>query len=76
MSGLVNYNIPKETFVATAAIIASVVDITRIPVYILGQRDVITDNALLLLITTASAFAGTFAGKSDNRGTLPVFLRT
>lgn len=61
---LLNYNIPKETFVATAAIIASVVDVTRIPVYIFSNKDVLTDNAILLLITTASAFAGTFAGKS------------
>ncbi|MDO8685057.1 MAG: sulfite exporter TauE/SafE family protein [Clostridiales bacterium] len=61
---LLNYNIPKETFVATAAIIASVVDVTRIPVYIFSNKDVLTDNAVLLLITTVSAFAGTFAGKS------------
>jgi hypothetical protein len=61
---LLNYNIPKETFVATAAIIASVVDVTRIPVYIFSNKDVLADNAVLLLITTASAFAGTFAGKS------------
>ncbi|WP_333653570.1 sulfite exporter TauE/SafE family protein [Dissulfurispira sp.] len=60
---LLNYNITKETFVATAAIIASVVDVTRIPVYIFSNRDVLTNNGLLLLITTASAFAGTFAGK-------------
>ncbi|MDA8215772.1 MAG: sulfite exporter TauE/SafE family protein [Nitrospiraceae bacterium] len=60
---LLNYNIPKETFVATAAIIASVVDITRIPVYIYSNKDVLADNLILLLITTASAFAGTFAGK-------------
>lgn len=60
---LLNYNIPKETFVATAAIIASVVDITRIPVYIFSNRDALSDNLFLLLITTASAFAGTFAGK-------------
>ncbi|MDA8338746.1 MAG: sulfite exporter TauE/SafE family protein [Nitrospiraceae bacterium] len=60
---LLNYNIPKETFVATVAIIASVVDITRIPVYIYSNKDVLADNLILLLITTASAFAGTFAGK-------------
>ncbi|MDP2277673.1 MAG: sulfite exporter TauE/SafE family protein [Nitrospirota bacterium] len=60
---LLNYNIPKETFVATAAIIAFVVDVTRIPVYIFNQRNVISDNLLLLSVTTASAFAGTFAGK-------------
>ncbi|MEW6410798.1 MAG: sulfite exporter TauE/SafE family protein [Nitrospirota bacterium] len=60
---LLNYNIPKETFVATAAIIASVVDITRIPVYIYNNRDALTGNLILLLTTTASAFIGTFAGK-------------
>lgn len=59
---LLNYNIPKETFVATAAIIASVVDVTRIPVYIFSNKDMLADNAILLLITTVSAFAGTFAG--------------
>ena len=37
-------------------------DVTRIPVYIFSNRDVLTDNGLLLLIMTASAFAGTFAG--------------
>lgn len=60
---LLNYNIPKETFVATAAIIASVVDVTRIPIYIFNQRDVLSDNLLLLSVTAVSAFAGTFAGR-------------
>lgn len=60
---LLNYNISKETFVATAAIIASVVDVTRIPVYIFNNKDVLANNVILLLITTAAAFAGTFAGK-------------
>jgi uncharacterized membrane protein YfcA len=60
---LLNYNIPKETFVATAALIASVVDITRIPLYIFNNKDVLADNLFLLFIVTASAFAGTFAGK-------------
>lgn len=70
---LLNYNIPKETFVATAAIIASVVDVTRIPVYIYN-RDILTDNAILLLLTTASAFAGTFAGKGFlNKLSLKIF---
>ncbi|HCZ11573.1 MAG TPA: hypothetical protein DHV16_04820, partial [Nitrospiraceae bacterium] len=41
----------------------SVVDVTRIPVYIYSNKDALADNSMLLLITTASAFAGTFAGK-------------
>jgi uncharacterized membrane protein YfcA len=60
---LLNYNIPKETFIATATIIASTVDITRIPLYILNGREALAGNMALLLITTVSAFAGTFAGK-------------
>lgn len=60
---LLNYNIPKEVFVATAAMIASVVDITRIPIYIFNNKDALITNELLLFITVASAFAGTFAGK-------------
>lgn len=65
---LLNYNIPKETFVATAAVIASVVDVTRIPVYIFTNKEVLADNVILLLITTVSAFAGTFAGKRFLKG--------
>ena len=60
---LLNYNIPKETFIATATIIASVVDITRIPLYIFKGRGILAGNATLLFITIAAAFAGTFAGK-------------
>lgn len=60
---LLNYNIPKEVFVATAATIASVVDITRIPIYIFNNRDALLTNELLLLITVVSAFSGTFVGK-------------
>lgn len=70
---LLNYNIPKETFVATAAIIASVVDVTRIPVYIFSNKDVLASNLPLLLVTTASAFAGTFAG---NRFLKKISLKT
>lgn len=60
---LLNYNVPKETFVATAALIASVVDITRIPVYVLSDRGALVNNQYVLVITIAAAFAGTFAGK-------------
>lgn len=59
---LLNYNIPKETFIATAAVIASVVDITRIPVYLLTNKEALVSNWLLILITVIAAFAGTLAG--------------
>ncbi|HAP66502.1 MAG TPA: hypothetical protein DCQ99_01525 [Nitrospinae bacterium] len=60
---LLNYNIPKETFIATATIIASIVDVTRIPLYIVNGREIMANNMALLFITTISAFAGTFIGK-------------
>jgi hypothetical protein len=60
---LLNYNIPKETFVATAAIIASVVDVTRIPVYVYSNKDALADNMILLIITNESAFTGKFSCK-------------
>lgn len=60
---LLNYRISKEAFVATAAVLASIVDIARIPVYILNNRDVLADNLFLVTMTTAAAFTGTVAGK-------------
>jgi len=73
---LLNYNIPKEAFIATEAVIASIVDMTRIHVYILSNRDIISDNLLLISLVTASAFAGTFAGKRIlNRVSLKSFKR-
>jgi uncharacterized membrane protein YfcA len=59
---LLNYDISKETFIVTAAVIASVVDVTRIPLYLVNNRATISDNALLILLTTAAAFVGTVAG--------------
>lgn len=61
---LLNYDIPKEAFVATAAVIATVVDVTRIPVYIMNNKDVIDHSLPLLAIVVTSAFAGTLAGKN------------
>jgi uncharacterized membrane protein YfcA len=59
---LLNYDIPKEAFIATAALIASVVDITRIPVYLFANKEGLASNWLLIVITGASAFAGTLTG--------------
>ncbi len=61
---LLNYPISKETFIATAAIIASIVDFTRIPFYLFNNRHLLADTYLLTGITTAAALAGTFTGKT------------
>ncbi|MBI5026934.1 MAG: sulfite exporter TauE/SafE family protein [Nitrospirae bacterium] len=60
---LLNYQISKEAFIVTAATIASIVDITRIPVYAFSNRQALLDNMSILLITVAAAYAGTLTGK-------------
>lgn len=60
---LLNYKIPKEVFIATAAAIASVVDVTRIPIYVTNNRGMLIANAGLIFFTVTAAFAGTIAGK-------------
>lgn len=60
---LVNYDISKESFIATTTLIAILVDSTRLPVYFLTQWDEIVRAWPLLLSVTLSAYAGTFVGK-------------
>lgn len=60
---LLNYSMSKEAFVATAAVIASVVDVTRIPLYVANNRHILSGSAELLVVVTVAAFAGTLAGK-------------
>ncbi len=60
---LVNTGLSKEQFVATGTAIACLVDLTRLPIYLQGfaaQR--LLDQWPLLLMTTASAFAGAWLG--------------
>ncbi len=61
---LLNYNLSKETFIATATSIAIVIDLSRIPIYIYHQAALFKLAAPSLLIVTAVAFAGTFMGKN------------
>ncbi|MDO8567180.1 MAG: sulfite exporter TauE/SafE family protein [Dehalococcoidales bacterium] len=60
---LVNYDIPKEAFIATAALIAVLIDSTRIPVYLYTQWPEVVRNWPVLLGAAISAFAGTYAGQ-------------
>ncbi|MBI2906962.1 MAG: sulfite exporter TauE/SafE family protein [Chloroflexi bacterium] len=59
---LVNYNIPKESFIATATLIAIFIDSTRLPIYFLTQWDGIVGAWPLLLSVTICAYAGTYVG--------------
>src|SRR3972149_553781 len=60
---LANYDIPKESFIATAALIAVSIDATRLPVYVATQWEPIARAWPVLLSATISAYAGTYVGQ-------------
>ncbi|MBI4319840.1 MAG: sulfite exporter TauE/SafE family protein [Chloroflexi bacterium] len=60
---LANYDVPKESFIATAALIAVFIDATRIPVYLFIQWEQIALAWPVLLIATISAYVGTYLGQ-------------
>ncbi|OGQ83723.1 MAG: hypothetical protein A3F90_04355 [Deltaproteobacteria bacterium RIFCSPLOWO2_12_FULL_60_19] len=60
---LLNYSLSKEAFVATATIIACIIDITRIPIYLVNYSHEIAPAWPYLTATILSAFLGTLIGK-------------
>ena len=60
---LLNYNLSKEAFIATATSIAILIDLSRIPVYIYQQAEQLRCAAQPLVLITGVAFAGTLAGR-------------
>lgn len=60
---LLGYDMKKETFVATAALISAIVDITRIPIYIATQTSEIARLWPQLTVAIVAAFIGTILGK-------------
>ena len=60
---LLNYSLSKEAFVATATIIACLIDATRIPIYLLSYYNEIVVAWPYLIATILSAFLGTLIGK-------------
>lgn len=60
---LANYDVPKESFIATAALIAVSIDATRIPVYLYTQWPEVVENWPVLVVTAASAYLGTSLGQ-------------
>jgi len=61
---LLNYSLSKEAFVATATIIACLIDATRIPIYLLSYYNEIAMAWPYLIATILAAFFGTLIGKS------------
>src|SRR3990172_681078 len=60
---LANYDIPKESFIATAAMIAVSIDATRLPVYLATKWEQIALAWPVLLSATLSAYVGTYVGQ-------------
>ncbi|MBI2955326.1 MAG: sulfite exporter TauE/SafE family protein [Chloroflexi bacterium] len=60
---LANYDIPKESFIATAALIAVFIDSTRIPIYVATQWEQLVLAWPVLLSATISAYIGTYVGQ-------------
>ena len=62
-SFLIAFNLPKEAYVATSAMIAFVIDITRIPTYLITKIVQDTSYYILLPFLLVSAYAGVRIGK-------------
>jgi uncharacterized membrane protein YfcA len=61
-ASMLGFNVPKESFVATASAIALFVDCARLPVYLVTQGREIMNVWPLLLIATAAVLIGTVIG--------------
>ncbi|MDR3561165.1 MAG: sulfite exporter TauE/SafE family protein [Negativicutes bacterium] len=59
---LLNYKLEKEELIASAALIAVIIDATRIPVYAVSMHSYLEDNALLVAVVVATAILGTKLG--------------
>lgn len=61
-AALLGFNIPRESFVATATAIALFVDGARVPVYLASEWDSVVALRWEILVASAMAVAGTIAG--------------
>ena len=61
-AALLGFDIPKESFVATATAIALVVDAARLPVYIWTEHQKMLAGWPLMLVATAGVLIGTIGG--------------
>jgi uncharacterized membrane protein YfcA len=60
---LLNYQISKETFIATSTLISLVIDLTRIPVYIAAHAQILPSLGWHFLLVVAVTSCGTLVGK-------------
>lgn len=60
---MMQFNLSKETFVATSTAIALIVDLARLPVYFVSEGRSLLHHGLLIGIVTGATVAGTLAGR-------------
>ena len=61
-AALLGFEVPKESFVATATAVALFVDVARVPVYLASQGSQILALWPVLVVLTAGVVVGTLAG--------------
>jgi uncharacterized membrane protein YfcA len=62
-AALLAFDLPKEAFVATATAVGVVVDVARVPVYLVMQGGAVIGEWRLVLAGTLGALVGTLAGE-------------
>lgn len=61
-AALLGFNISRETFIATATAIGIIVDVARMPIYLISQGSEIFMQTRFLVLATISVTAGTVFG--------------
>jgi uncharacterized membrane protein YfcA len=59
---LLNFDVEKEAFIATATATALIVDVVRMPVYFLTQSSQVSQFVVILILSSIAVIAGTLAG--------------
>jgi hypothetical protein len=62
-AALLGFDVPRDAFVATATAIALAVDLARMPVYLISEREGLVRVAGLVALATAGAIGGTLVGQ-------------
>jgi uncharacterized protein len=61
-AALLGFHVSRDAFVATATAVALLVDVGRVPVYLVTQRSSIAQQWVLILVALAGVLIGTMAG--------------
>lgn len=61
-AALLAFNLEKEQFIATATAVGLVVDLSRMPVYLIAEKSVLAEQIPVILVLTCGCVIGTIAG--------------